>query len=71
MKSFDSSVVAGAAYDTASQSLTVALKAGGGVHAYTYYGVPAGVAEGLFTSESAGKYFVSNIRNRFAFSRRD
>ena len=69
MKNFDSSVIAGAAYDTASKSLTVALKAGGALHAYTYHGVPAGVADGLFTSESAGKYFVSNIRSRFTFSR--
>ena len=69
MKSFDSSVVAGAAYDSFSQSLTVALKAGGGVHAYTYHGVPAGVADGLFTSDSAGGYFVRNIRNRFSFTR--
>lgn len=66
---YDSSVIAGSDYNRSTKRLTVALMGGPELSVYEYRNVPAEVAEGLTTADSAGRFFVRNIRNSFPFVR--
>lgn len=58
----NSSNIAGADYDPASEKLTVRFRNGG---QYAYAGVPQDVYAGLLSAPSAGSYFGSYIRNAY------
>jgi hypothetical protein len=61
-----SSNLRAAAYDPATQILTIEFRSGG---AYTYDGVPANVYAGLLAAGSHGRYFRQWIRNRYQYRR--
>lgn len=63
----ESSNVKGYGYDAASRTLGVQFKAGGPV--YRYADVPPEVADGLASAESKGKFFATEIRNKFEHSK--
>jgi hypothetical protein len=68
-KHYESSVIAGSDYNRSTKRLTVALLGGPELSLYEYSNVPAEVAEGLATAESAGRFFTRNIRSNFPFIR--
>jgi hypothetical protein len=53
-----------AAYDPLIENLTVQFRNG---NAYTYVGVPRKKFNGLMEAESAGKFFISKIRNNYDY----
>ena len=60
-----SSWMSTAQYDPDDKSLEITLDDG---KSYTYLGVPSQVYQGLITAPSAGRYFIANIKGRFAES---
>lgn len=58
----DSSFITACAWDPNSQSLMLIFLSGS---MWLYYGVPEQIYNDLATAPSAGKYFNSNIRNKF------
>jgi|21_taG_2_1085346.scaffolds.fasta_scaffold14282_2 lysyl-tRNA synthetase class 2 len=58
-----SSNIASAEYDANKSVLTIEFKNGG---MYLYSGVPKTVFDGLIQAPSAGRYFASRIRDKFA-----
>jgi len=61
-----SSSLSEATYDPSTETLTVAFQSG---DRYNYFNVPNGVYRALARAGSAGKYFYSNIRNRYSYER--
>ena len=59
-----SSNLASVGYDSDSQILEIEFNHGG---VYQYAGVPEGEYEGLMCADSKGKYFHSNIKDRYPF----
>jgi hypothetical protein len=53
-------------YDPDSQILEVEFNSGG---VYQYSGVSPYEHEGIMNADSKGKYFHSNIKNRYPFSK--
>lgn len=53
-------------YDAATRQLDILFVSG---EAYSYFGVPESIVEGLRNASSKGRYFQSHIRDRFAFRR--
>lgn len=66
-----STTLSEATHNKMMQTMVVRFKRTPG--AYTFFNVPANVAEELFACEasgaSAGKYFVKNIKNVYPFSK--
>ncbi len=61
-----SSNIAGFSYDKEKKELTIRFLSGA---EYSYSGVPIDVKEGLFTSESKGRYFHKYIKNAYKYER--
>jgi hypothetical protein len=59
-----SSSIIAVGYDSLSAVLEIEFQAGG---TYNYFGVPAFQFRNLMAAQSHGKYFASNIRDRYAF----
>lgn len=57
-----SSMLRHAAYDPATKELLVTFAAGG---VYKCSGVPSNIADGLISADSAGKYYLQNIKGKF------
>jgi hypothetical protein len=53
-------------FDPKTKTLEIAFKHGG---VYRYHGVPLEVHLALMGSESKGKFFQANIRNKFEFEK--
>lgn len=51
-------------YDTDNQLFEVEFNSGA---VYQYTNVPLGEYEGLLNSDSKGKYFNANIKNRYSY----
>ena len=64
LKPIQSSNLAATGYDPATKVL--AIRFTGGDKVYHYQDVPPEVAAGLDSAESAGRYFASHIRGKFA-----
>jgi len=56
-----------ASYDTESKTLTVTFNNGS---IYEYYEVPWEIFTKLRTSESQGKYFTANIKEKYKFKKK-
>ncbi len=63
----DSTMFSHVGYNPASQDLTVVFRDAG--ETYVYHNVPAEVHTGLVTAESAGRYFHTNIRDTYEYTR--
>jgi len=63
---FDSSVLASAAYDGPQSMLQLAFRSGS---LYRYFDVDCNVWEALLAAESKGTFFHHAIRGRFRFAR--
>lgn len=63
----DSSNIEQADYDQYLNVLIVKFKAG---YCYEYYGVPKETFKELVTAKSVGKFFQTNIRNKFDYAKR-
>lgn len=61
-----SSDLASIGYDAATQTLEIEFKATG---VYRYFSVPAEVYEALRTTPSPGKFFLANIKGKFAWEK--
>jgi lysyl-tRNA synthetase, class II len=61
-RSFSSTAVARASYDTEEQTLEITFTSG---RSYTYENVPEGVWEGLCTTRSVGSYYATHIKGRY------
>ena len=57
----------GASYDTETKTLTTTFNNGS---IYDYYEVPWEIFTKLRTSESQGKYFTSNIKEKYKFKKK-
>jgi len=57
-----SSVLTADGYDAATQTLVLAFTSGA---VYSYAGFPAEVHEGLLAAPSAGRFFSTEIRDRY------
>lgn len=66
-REMSSSVIARAAYDETSRTLTIEFRSG---TVYEYFDVPRKIYEGLIDAPSAGNYFAENIRDVYPFERR-
>lgn len=64
-QSLNSSAILRAGYSMDDQTLSITFVRN---RTYTYYGVPPQVYLGLVNASSPGRYFNSNIRNRYSFS---
>lgn len=63
----NSSNLKGASYDTETKTLTTTFNNGS---IYDYYEVPWEVFTKLRTAESQGKYFTSNIKEKYKFKKK-
>jgi hypothetical protein len=61
-----SSDVASIGYDSATQTLEIEFKATG---VYRYFSVPADIYESLLATPSPGKFFLANIKGKFAWEK--
>jgi hypothetical protein len=61
-----SSDIASAGYDDVTQTLEIEFKATG---VYRYFSVPAAVANELRATPSPGKYFLQNIKGKYAWEK--
>jgi len=62
----ESTTLALVAYDPTTQLLCLEFRSGS---AYSYFGVPPAVHQGLMEAPSKGTYFNRNIRGRFPYHR--
>ena len=62
----NSSDIASIGYDAASQTLEIEFHATG---VYRYFSVPTEVFETIRTTPSPGKYFLQNIKGKFAWEK--
>ena len=61
-----SSDIASIGYDATSETLEIEFKATG---VYRYFSVPKEVHEGLVATPSPGKYFLQNIKGKYAWEK--
>ena len=61
-----SSDIASVGYDVATQALEIEFQATG---VYRYFSVPADLFETIRTASSPGKYFLQNIKGKFAWEK--
>jgi hypothetical protein len=61
-----SSDLASVGYDAASQTLEIEFKATG---VYRYFSVPADLYQSLLSTPSPGKFFLANIKGKFAWEK--
>ena len=61
-----SSDLASIGYDAAAQTLEIEFKATG---IYRYFSVPKEVYDQLATTPSPGKFFLANIKGKFAWEK--
>ena len=61
-----SSDIASIGYDTASQTLEIEFHATG---VYRYFSVPANIHHDLLATPSPGKYFLQQIKGKFAWEK--
>lgn len=61
-----SSDIASIGYDAGTQTLEIEFKATG---VYRYFSVPATVAAELRATPSPGKYFLQNIKGKYAWEK--
>ena len=66
MHKINSSNINKIGYDVASKTLRIAFKGG---YTYDYTDVPERLYIGLKSSNSPGRFFVKNIRDKFAFKK--
>lgn len=59
-----SSNISAVGYDADDQTLEIEFTNGG---VYQYANVPGGEYDGFIASDSKGKYFHANIKNRYSF----
>ena len=64
-----SSMIQSVGYDSISHVLEVEFRSNGSI--YRYHEVPDDVAEGLASAASQGRYFLSEIRERYTTERVD
>ncbi len=62
----NSSNLASYLYDTETQALTITFRSGG---RYSYAGVPRDLLQGMIEADSAGKFFASNIRSAYSYTK--
>lgn len=63
---FESKLLAASAYDDGKHILYLRFRSG---EVYRYFAFPAERYRELLVAESRGRYFLSNIRNRFRYDR--
>jgi hypothetical protein len=63
---FESKLLAASAYDGENRILYLRFRSG---EVYRYFGFPEEQYRQLLDAESRGRYFLSNIRNRFRYER--
>ena len=61
-----SSDIAAIGYDAASETLEIEFKATG---VYRYFSVPKSVAEDFQSTPSPGKFFLQNIKGKYAWEK--
>jgi hypothetical protein len=61
-----SSDIASIGYDAARQTLEIEFHATG---VYRYFSVPKEIFDSLLTTTSPGKYFLQNIKTKFAWEK--
>jgi hypothetical protein len=61
-----SSDIASVGYDAASQTLEIEFHTTG---AYRYFSVPKEVFDAILTTPSPGKFFLQNIKGKFAWEK--
>ena len=62
----DSSMIESSTYDTDSKTLTIEFKGGA---SYEYYNVDEDTYNGLCSAPSTGKYFGSNIKGSYDYTK--
>ncbi len=65
-KNVSSSSIVSIGYDESAQTLEVEFHNGS---TYQYYNVPQGIYDALMGAPSTGKFFSSQIRNAYPYSR--
>ena len=63
---FESKLLTSSAYDDGKHILYLRFRSGG---VYRYFGFPEEQYREFLDAESRGRYFLSNIRNRFRYER--
>lgn len=66
-RDFDSSMLETAMYTPDTKELEVTFKSNGAQ--YRYDGVPEDVVNDFFNAESAGKFFIKNIKDKYETTR--
>ncbi len=61
-----SSDIASIGYDAATGTLEIEFRATG---VYRYFSVPQNIFDGLQTTSSPGKFFLQNIKGKFAWEK--
>lgn len=61
-----SSDIASVGYDPATETLEIEFKATG---LYRYFSVPADLYQSLLATPSPGKFFLANIKGKFAWEK--
>ena len=61
-----SSDIASIGYDEATQTLEIEFRATG---VYRYFSVPHAVRDSLLATPSPGKYFLQNIKGKYAWEK--
>jgi hypothetical protein len=64
--SFESKLLTAAAYDATNRTLCLRFRSG---DVYRYFEFPAEQYQSFLDAESRGRYFLSHIRNQFAYER--
>lgn len=67
MRAVDSTSIASVGYEQHTGILTVEFKTGS---VYRYFEVPRGVYDAFLAADSKGRFFMSNVRNRYRYERR-
>ena len=62
----DSSNIVSVGYDSSSQTLEIEFGSGG---IYQYYNVPQSIYDELIGAASKGRFFASQIKDRFPYAR--
>jgi hypothetical protein len=65
-KSFESKLLASAAYDATKRVLYLRFRSG---DVYRYFEFPAEQYQSFLDAESRGRYFLNHIRNHFPYER--
>jgi hypothetical protein len=68
-KTVDSSMLSSIGYDSSTSTLEVEFKNNGIV--WQYHDVPEDIYNDLMAADSAGKYFLANIKGKYSESKVD